>query len=151
MDALEIKTVGKDTDLAEELVRFVENFSWEAVKAHMLEVLRKWRFTDWERVFAAIAEGRIVGMATIMKTDYYPLPELYPWISSVFVTEACRGHRISQRLIDAANAYAKEIGFDRTYIPTEFVGFYEKYGYCYQTDIVNYGGGTDRLYRKELK
>lgn len=62
-----------------------------------------------------------------------------------------RGHRISQRLIDAANAYAKEIGFDRTYIPTEFVGFYEKYGYCYQTDIVNYGGGTDRLYRKELK
>lgn len=151
MDALEIKTVGKATDLAEELVRFVENFSWEAVKAHMLEVLRKWRFTDWERVFAAIAEGRIVGMATIMKTDYYPLPELYPWISSVFVTEACRGHRISQRLIDAANAYAKEIGFDRTYIPTEFVGFYEKYGYCYQTDIVNYGGGTDRLYRKELK
>ena len=151
MDALEIKTVGKATDLAEELVRFVENFSWEAVKAHMLEVLRKWRFTDWERVFAAIAEGRIVGMATIMKTDYYPLPELYPWISSVFVTEACRGHRISQRLIDAANAYAKEIGFDRTYIPTEFVGFYEKYGYCYQTDIVNYGGGTDRLYMKELK
>lgn len=151
MDALEIKTVGKDTDLAEELVRFVEKFSWEAVKAHMLEVLRKWRFTDWERVFAAIAEGRIVGMATIMKTDYYPLPELYPWISSVFVTEACRGHRISERLIDAANAYAKEIGFDRTYIPTEFVGFYEKYGYCYQKDIVNYGGGTDRLYRKELK
>lgn len=151
MDAIEIKTVGKDTDLAEELVRFVENFSWEAVKAHMLEVLREWRFTDWERVFAAIAEGRIVGMATIMKTDYYPLPERYPWISSVFVTEACRGHRISQRLIDAANAYAKEIGFDRTYIPTEFVGFYEKYGYCYQKDIVNYGGGTDRLYRKELK
>lgn len=151
MDAIEIKTVGKDTDLAEELVRFVENFSWEAVKAHMLEVLREWRFTDWERVFATIAEGRIVGMATIMKTDYYPLPELYPWISSVFVTEACRGHRISERLIDAANAYAKEIGFDRTYIPTEFVGFYEKYGYCYQTDIVNYGGGTDRLYRKELK
>lgn len=151
MDAIEIKTVGKDTDLAEELVRFVENFSWEAVKAHMLEVLREWRFTDWERVFAATAEGRIVGMATIMKTDYYPLPERYPWISSVFVTEACRGHRISQRLIDAANAYAKEIGFDRTYIPTEFVGFYEKYGYCYQTDIVNYGGGTDRLYRKELK
>lgn len=151
MDAIEIKTVGKDTDLAEELVRFVENFSWEAVKAHMLEVLREWRFTDWERVFAATAEGRIVGMATIMKTDYYPLPELYPWISSVFVTEACRGHRISERLIDAANAYVKEIGFDRTYIPTEFVGFYEKYGYCYQKDIVNYGGGTDRLYRKELK
>ena len=28
---------------------------------------------------------------------------------------------------------------------------YEKYGYRCLKDIVNYGGGTDRLYVKELK
>ena len=94
--------------------------------------------------------GEIVGMASIMKTDYYPLPELYPWVSSIFVTEAYRGQRISGKLIDFANVYAKEIGFDRTYIPSEHVGLYEKYGYHYLKDIVNYGGGTDRLYVKEL-
>ena len=27
---------------------------------------------------------------------------------------------------------------------------YEKYGYRYVKDIVNYGGGTDRLYAKDL-
>ena len=42
------------------------------------------------------------------------------------------------------------MGFDKTYIPSEHVGLYEKYGYTYIKDIVNYGGGTDRLYAKEL-
>jgi hypothetical protein len=36
------------------------------------------------------------------------------------------------------------------YITTEHVGLYEKYGYCYIKDIVNYGNGIDRLYAKDL-
>ncbi len=149
--ALEIRKVDKDTDLAEKLIRFVEHFSWEDVKEHILQMLHTWEFTDWETVFAAIADGQIVGMTTIMKTDYYPLPEIFPWISSVFVSEDYRGHRISEKLIAFANEYAKDNGFDRTYIPSEHIGLYEKYGYRYLKDIVNYGNGTDRLYVKELK
>ena len=53
-------------------------------------------------------------------------------------------------IISFANAYAKECGFDRTYIPSEHVGLYEKYGYQYLKDIVNYGNGIDRLYVKQL-
>ena len=115
-----------------------------------IEQLIEFRLTDWETAFVAIADGQIVGMTSIMKTDYYPLPEIYPWISSVFVAEDYRGHRISEKLIDFANTYAKENGFDRTYIPSERIGLYEKYGYRYLKDIVNYGNGTDRLYVKDL-
>ena len=97
--------------MAEKLIRFVENFSWEEVKEHILWVLRTWELTDWEAVFVAMADGQIVGMASIMKADYYPLPEIYPWISSVFVTEEYHGHRVSEKLINFANIYAKEVGF----------------------------------------
>lgn len=151
MDTLEIRKVDRDTDLADKLIRFVENFSWEDVKEHILWMLRTWVFTDWETVFVAMAGSQIVGMASVMKEDYYPLPEIYPWISCVFVSEEYRGHRISEKLIDFANVYAKEKGFDRTYIPSEHIGLYEKYGYHYLKDIVNYGNGTDRLYVKELR
>lgn len=151
IDVLEIKKVDKNTDLADRLINFVENFSWEEVKEHMLRILREWDFTDWETPFAATVNGQIVGMATVMKTDYYPLPEIYPWISSVFVSEDYRGRRISEKLIDFANEYAKEQGFAKTYIPSEHVGLYEKFGYRYLKDITNYGNGTDRLYVKELK
>ena len=148
---LTISKVNKDTELAQQLLQFVENCSWYEVKEHIADMLRSWEFTDWECMFAAVEDEKIVGMASVMKTDYYPLPEIYPWISCIFVTESARGRRISGQLIDHANEYAKELGFIRTYIPTEYTGLYEHYGYRYIRDIVNYGGDTDRLYAKELE
>ena len=145
-----IRKVGRDTDLARELLAFVEDFSWLEVREHTARALRDWSFEDWETPFAALAGDRIVGMATIAKTDYYPLPQIRPWISTVFVTEAFRGRRISQRLISSAEDYARALGFRRTYIPSAHLGLYEKYGYRYERDIVNYAGGVDRLYGKDI-
>ncbi len=151
IELLEIQKVDKDTEMAYKLLNFIDNFSWLEVKEHTFRIIKNWCFEKWETPFAATIYGRIVGMVTIMKSDYYPLPEIYPWISTLFVTEEYRGQRISEKLIDYANKYAKQIGFDRTYIPTEFVGLYEKYGYYYVKNIVNYDNGVDRLYAKDLK
>ena len=151
IDLIEIQKVYKNTYLADDLLNFVENFSWLDVKEHTVKVIQNWEFEDWETPFVAMVNGQIVGMVTIMKSDYYPLPEVFPWISTLFVSETFRGNRISGKLIDFANEYAKDIGFNRTYIPTGHIGLYEKYGYCYIKDIVNYGGDTDRLYAKELR
>ncbi|MBP5460527.1 MAG: GNAT family N-acetyltransferase [Lachnospiraceae bacterium] len=145
-----IRKVDKDTPFAAEFLWFVENCSWTEVRDHIAGLVREWQFTDWETMFAAVKNGRIVGMTSLLKTDYYPLPEVYPWVSCVFVEEEYRGQKISGKLIDAANAYAKEQGFTKTYIPTEYTGLYERYGYTYVKDIVNYGGGTDRLYVRDL-
>ena len=145
-----IQIVERGAGLAEELLRFVENCSWDEAKDHIARNIREWAFTDWETMFAAIRDGKIVGMASVMKTDYYPLPEVFPWVSCIFVSEEYRGQRISGELIACANRYLMEQGFDRSYIPSEFTGLYEHYGYRYVRDIVNYGGGIDRLYVKEL-
>lgn len=150
-ELLEIQKVEKNTEMADNLLEFVENFSWTEVKDHTLQMIKNWQFEEWEVPFAATVCGQIVGIATVMKSDYYPLPDIYPWISTIFVAEEYRGHKISGKIIDYANNYAKMIGFDRTFIPTEFVGLYEKYGYRYVKDIVNYGNKIDRLYVKELK
>ncbi|MBR4462319.1 MAG: GNAT family N-acetyltransferase [Erysipelotrichaceae bacterium] len=144
-----IRKVDKDTVLAEKLLDFVKHFSWLEVNEHTIHQIRNWEFEDWETPFVALHDGNIVGMCTIMKTDYYPLSVIYPWISTIFVSEEYRGHRISGMLIDYANGYVKEIGFAKTYIPTSYVGLYEKYGYHYLKDIVNYGNDIDRLYVKD--
>ena len=148
-----IEKVDKGTPLAEELLGFIENCSWIETKEHMAKLVRNWEFSDWETMFAAKAEGKIIGMASAMKEDYYPLPELYPWVSCVFVTEDYRGLRISGKLIDHANAYLKEQGFERSYIPTpkENAGLYEHYGYTFVKEIINYDGREELLYSKELK
>ena len=150
MEAVELQKVDKDTPLADDLLNFVKNFSWEDVKEHTVSMLENWKFEEWETPFVAIVNGKIVGLVTIMKSDYYPLPEIFPWISTIFVSEKYRGNRISGKLIEFANRYAKDIGFNNTYIPTEYIGLYEKFGYRYVKDVVNYGNGIDRLYVKEL-
>ena len=146
-----IKKVEKDTETAVALLEFVKNFSWNEVKEHTVRVIKNWEFEEWETPFVAMANGSIVGIVTIMKSDYYPLPDIYPWVSTLFVSEEYRGHRISKKLIDFANDYAKGIGFDRTYVPSEHMGLYEKYGYSYIKDIINYSGDTDHLYAKKLR
>ena len=148
--SITIRRVEKDSQLLADLIDFVEKGSWVEVKEHLLDSLRKFDFTDWETMFAAMDGGRIVGHASLLKTDYYPLPEICPWVSTIFVTEDCRGRKISGQLIAAANEYAKSLGFVRTYIPSESMGLYEHYGYRYLRDIVNYGGGTDHLFVKDL-
>lgn len=149
-DSLRIEKVDRGAPLAAELLDFVQNCSWVEVREHIAQGIRAWEFTDWETMFAAIADGKIVGMASVMKTDYYPLPDVFPWVSSIFVSEAYRGRKISGALIARANEYLKGQGFRRSYIPTEHMGLYERYGYRYLRDIVNYGGGVDHLFVKEF-
>lgn len=150
LEGLRIVKVEKNTQLAENLLGFIEGCSWTEAKEHLADMVKNWVFTDWEAMFAAILDDEIVGITSVMKTDYYPLPEIYPWISSVFVSEEYRGRRISEKLISFANGYAMENGFTRSFIPSEYIGLYERYGYRYVRDITNYGGGMDHLFMKVL-
>ena len=149
-EGLRIERIGRGTELAERFVRFVEKCSWTEAKEHIAGMVRSWVFTDWEAMFCALIGGRIVGMTSVMKTDYYPLPEIFPWVSCVFVDEAFRGARISGKLIAHANRYLAGLGFEKSYIPSDHAGLYERYGYRCVRDIVNYGGGTDHLFEKDL-
>ena len=146
-----IYKVDSDTDLSRKLVTFIQNSSWADVKDHTIQMIMENTISDWESMFAAMDGDIIIGHASVMKTDYYPLPDIYPWISTIFVTEKYRGMRISEKLIEYINQYAKKLGFSRTYIPSEYMGLYEKYGYKYLKDITNYGGGKDHLFVRELQ
>lgn len=130
-------------------IDFAENCSWVAGK-HFAQLLRENRFTDWEAAFAAVEDGEVIGYCTFLKEDYYPDNRYSPWISSLFVDEVFRGRGIAGKLIKAAEAYAKDNGFTTVYIPSDMSGFYEKYGYKKIDSLVNYGGDTDDIFRKEL-
>ena len=85
MEEMMIIKVDRDTELAKMLLSFAENCSWDGVKDHIADMLRSWTFSDWETMFAAIADGKIVGMASVMKTDYYPLAEISLLLFSAFL------------------------------------------------------------------
>ncbi|MBR5873091.1 MAG: GNAT family N-acetyltransferase [Oscillospiraceae bacterium] len=117
---------------------------------HLAQILRENNFLEWEAVFATVSEDEIIGFCTFLKTDYYPENKYSPWISSIFVDENFRGNRISFSMIEKAIEHAKIWNFKKVYIPSDMVGFYEKYGFRKIDELLNYGGDTDNIFVKEI-
>ena len=87
-------------------------------------------FLPWERVFVAVDGNVLCGYCTLTATDCLPDVAYTPWASSVFVGEPHRGHRLSKRLVGAALAHARSLGFATVYLVSGEQGLYEKYGFC---------------------
>ena len=133
----------------EQLIDYAQHCSWEAGQ-HLASMIRQQQFHDWESVFAAIDQDKIIGFCTFLKTDYYPENRYSPWISSIFVDENNRGHRVSQTMINEVIDYAQKIGFTKVYIPSDIQGLYEKYGFHYIDELKNYSGVMDHIFMKEI-
>ncbi len=67
-------------------------------------------FADWEKPIVMMNGEKITCMVTAAKTDVYPLPNICPWASGIFVSEEYRGHRLSGQVIDFANACLRSPG-----------------------------------------
>ncbi len=132
--------------LWEKTIAFARNSSWRAGPV-LAERMERNAFQDWERVIAAVEEGRVVGYCTFTEQD--ELPEAYgfsPFIGFVFVDEGRRGNRISQGMIEAALRYAGSIGHETVYLMSGERGLYEKYGFTKLGDYDTIYGTRDQLF-----
>ncbi len=146
---MEVKRVDKGSTLEASLIKYAQNCSWIA-GGHLAMLLSENKMTDWETAFALLDGQEICGFCTLLKTDYYPENRYFPWISTVFVDEEKRGARLSDKMIDAAALYAKELGFSKVYIPSDMTGFYEKYGFEKIDELMNYAGDMDQIFVRKL-
>jgi len=123
-----IQTLTNDDALWLPLADFADACSWPAGPV-MAKQMRANAFLEWERVFAAVEDGRFAGFCNFTAHDCLPDEPYTPYIGYVFVDEAFRGQRISEQMIQAVLAYAKTLGHDKVYLVSDHVGLYEKYGF----------------------
>jgi GNAT superfamily N-acetyltransferase len=69
-------------------------------------------------VLVALRGEACVGTATLRANDLSTRPDLTPWLASVFVPPAERGHGIGSALVTAVEERARTLGFDRLYLRT---------------------------------
>ncbi len=135
----------------DDTISFAENCSWKA-GPYLAEIMKQNKFLEWERVFAACEDGKVVAFCTLTEKD--ELPDIYdfsPFIGFVFVDEKCRGKRISEKLIHRVINYANELGYDTIYIMSGEQGLYEKYGFEKIGDYRTIYDSTDQLFQKSTK
>lgn len=65
---------------------------------------------------------------------------LTPFLCTLFVDARCRGRFFGEMLITHAKYEADKLGYDRLYVSTDHIGYYEKYGFReIGLDVCTYG------------
>ena len=125
---MEIRSLVYGDPLWASVADYARSCSWGA-GAYLATQMLENKFNDWERVFAAVEGSSIAGYCTLSATDCIPDVSYTPYISFVFVGEAYRGMRLSEKMIRCALAYAKTLHFDKVYLVSGHANLYEKYGF----------------------
>jgi len=68
---MQIESLIYSDKLWQDVTEYAQNCSWKA-GANLAKQMKKCRFSDWERVFAALDGDHIAGYCTFTKTDCIP-------------------------------------------------------------------------------
>ncbi len=73
----------------------------------------------------------IIGCAGLVTNDFISRMDLWPWICALYIDENHRGKSLGKVLLAHVKKDAAKSGFDRVYLSTSHIGYYEKYGFTY--------------------
>lgn len=100
--------------------------------------------------YALFANDEIIGCAGLITNDFISRMDLWPWLCAVYVEEHYRGQFLSQKFVARAMEDTRQAGFNRLFLATDHVGFYEQIGFEYLGDGYHPWGEKSRIYKKEL-
>jgi predicted N-acetyltransferase YhbS len=100
------------------------------------------------KFYAAREDGTIIGCIALLANDLVSRQDLWPWLACVYVEQAHRKRGIGGLLLSHATEQARRMGYDRVYLLTDHVGYYERYGFEYLCDAFDAKGEAGRVYTK---
>ena len=98
-------------------------------------------------VLGLVDNDTLIGFISLFKYDGEERQDLTPWYATLYVKEKYRGKGYSKLLNDALLEEASKLGFDKVFLKTDLINYYEKYGAKY-IDKLNNG---ENLYYIDLK
>lgn len=132
----------------------IRRCDWEA-GAYLHSLLSKGSFFETvgegSRVLLLTDGDELISFCTYAKCDDIQPTELTPWMGFVYTFPEHRGHRYVGLLFEAVEHLAKEEQVPEVYISTNHVGYYEKYGCEFRTQMNDIEGNPSRVYAKKIE
>lgn len=105
---------------------------------------------DFPVTFVAVENGCAVGTAGFWRCDLISRQDLYPWLAALYVDESARGQGVSQALQQHVIHYARQRGYNRLWLWSTFAGYYERFGWQFEGEALEYPAIPVRVYQQNL-
>lgn len=105
---------------------------------------------DLPITFIALQDDKVVGTVGLWRCDLISRQDLTPWLAALYVDESQRGSGLGLRLQQHVQDYARRTGFSELYLYSDFSCYYERHGWRYIGDALDYPDRPVRLYHREL-
>ena len=76
--------------------------------------------------------------------------DLFPWLCALYIEPKYRGNNYSKLLIDRVIIDTKKAGFNKLFLCTDHVGYYEKFGFNYLAQGYHPWGEESRIYKRVI-
>lgn len=155
MEAIRIVNLADAPELTEEVSRWLWQ-EWAKADGYTLdEILYRTRYASQRdtipQMLVAVRGGQPVGVVSLWLNDLKTRQDLSPWMATLYVKEECRNLHIGQRLQVASIEAVRALHhYDRLYLITKLVGYYEKLGWKFAELAPAGGGAQERIYYYDL-
>lgn len=110
------------------------------------EKINKVLSNSYDKLISAIGlinDDKLIGFISIFKYDGDERTDLTPWYATMYVKKEYRGNGYSKILNDSILKEAKKLGFEKVYLKSNLINYYEKFGAKY---IEKLGNGENLYY-----
>lgn len=100
--------------------------------------------------FVAVEGETLLGTVGLWRCDLISRQDLWPWLAALYIDESQRGKGLGGKLQAHVIDYAKLHGFKTLYLYSACKDYYERFGWHYIGDGLDYPAHAVHLYQRQL-
>ena len=81
------------------------------------------------KTYVLLLNDTIIGFYQLSRTECITKQYIYPWFKNLYIGEIYRCKGLGKLLLEHGRKTVGSLGFDKIYLATDFIGYYEKYGF----------------------
>ena len=101
------------------------------------------------RWYLMLRDDEIIGGCGLIDNDFMVRTDLCPWLCALYIEPDERGQRYGEQFLEHVRIEAAKLGFEKVYLNTDHVDYYEKYNWRYLGDFAHTSGEDTRVYEAD--